>query len=307
MNVFENHAGISLSTTRLQLVEISLNDDRNSISNFDEAYYTEPLNFQTEKPTKLSALLQGAFNEILIRKPLKTKSISFSLPLDLFYFIQTPVDNSLLQSEMNDQLKWELSVAYPFINPDEVVFRITEIPAGKYCDFPTAIVAAINRKYLGIINTFCELNKLKLRFVDNIHFACERTLQANSQNNDGVSLSLYISNSILSLMYTYKGSLLSFRVVHFESISNISEIIRNDISQNRLLNITAGDISDVYIFGDDITDGFASSLSSSVNIKLIKLNPFINFRVENNSTGFNFQSERFNSFASAAGIAYRTA
>ncbi len=307
MNVFENQAGISVSATRLQLVEISLNDDHSSISNFDEAYYTEPLNFQNEKTTKLSALLQGAFNEILIRKPLKSKSVSFSLPLDLFYFLQTPVDNSLLHSEMTDQLKWELTTAYPFINPDEMVFRFIEIPVNSFCDQPTAIVSAINRKYIGIVNSFCEINKLKLRFIDNIHFACERTIPPVTPESDSIQLSLFISNSNLSVMYTYNGNLLSFRVLRFDSISQVSEIIKNDVSQNKLLKISAGDIGNVFVFGDDVTDGFVASLSTAINIKLIKLNPFINFRIENNSSGFNFQSERFNSFASAAGIAYRTA
>lgn len=307
MNVFENQAGISVSAARLQLVEISLSDDYSSISNFDEAYYTEPLNFQNEKTTKLSALLQGAFNEILIRKPLKSKSVSFSLPLDLFYFLQTPVDNSLLYSEMTDQLKWELSTSFPFLNPDELVFRFIEIPVNRFCDHPTAIVSAINRKYIGIVNSFCEINKLKLRFIDNIHFACERTLPAAAPETDSVHLSLFISNSNLSMMYTNNGNLLSFRVARFESISQISEIIRNDISQNKLLKINAGDIGNVFVFGDDVTDGFVTSLSTAVKTRLIKLNPFTNFRIENNSSGFNFQSERYNSFASAAGIAYRTA
>ncbi|QQS37662.1 MAG: pilus assembly protein PilM [Ignavibacteriales bacterium] len=308
MNGFENRIGISVSSVRLQLVELSFSDNRYYVSNFDEAYYSEPLNFSKEKTTKLSALLQGAFNEILIRKPLKSKTVSFSLPLDLFYLLQVPVDNSLLHSELSDDLKWQLSVAYPFLNIDELSVNFIEIPSNTFCDLNTALVAAIDRKYIGIINSFCSLNKLNLKYVDNIHFASERTLSSITKDeNNELVLSIYISNSNLSMLFTHKGNIIAFRYLPFESISDAARLINEEISNNNLLRLKPSDISSVYIFGDDITDGFVNSLSESTKLILNKINPFTNFHIENNSPGLIYQRERYNSFASAAGIAYRTA
>lgn len=308
MNGFENRAGISVSSVKLQLVELSYETNRYSVSNFDEAYYSEPLNFTTEKSTKLSALLQGAFNEILIRKALKSKSVSFSLPLEIFYFLQVPVDSSLFHSELNDELKWELSVSYPFLNSDDLAIQYIEIPANKFCGSTTSLVSAIERKYLDLVNSFCTINKLKLRFVDNIHFASERTLAIqNDYSNSGIILSLYIANSSLSIMYAYDGKMISFKSIPFDSISSIAELIKDDIGHNKLLILNQSDISSAYVFGDDVTDGFVKSLADAIKIQLIKINPFTNFHIENNSSGLLYQRDKFNSFASAAGIAFRTA
>lgn len=308
MNGFENQCGISVSSVRMQLVELSFNENVYSISNIDEAYYSEPVNFANEKSTKLSALLQGAYNEILIRKALKSKSVSFSLPMEIFHFLQVPIDDSLLQNELIDELKWELSVALPFLNSDELALQYIEIPPNRFCDSPTALVSAIERKYIGILNSFCTINKLRLRFIDNIHFASERTLAAqNIDEVNGVVLSLYITNSSLSIMITMDGKMISFASIPFESISSIAELIKDDVAQNKLLKIGFGDISNAYIFGDDVTDGFVTSLSDVINLRLIKINPFTNFQIETNSSGLLYQSDKFNSFASAAGIAFRTA
>ena len=93
---FENHIGFTISGSKLQLVEIIYKDRQFILDKVDEAYFNEPINMETDKETKIDSLLQGAFNEILIKRPLKSSFASFALPFELFHIMQVPYDNTLL-------------------------------------------------------------------------------------------------------------------------------------------------------------------------------------------------------------------
>src|SRR3989337_2859291 len=127
MTGYENHAGFTLSGSKLQVVEITNQDEQFFLENVDEAYFNEPLNFEKDKETQISALLQGAFNELIIRKALKSNSVSFTLPFELFYTAQLPYDNTLLHQDIIDEFRWELSVLYPFAQVKDLVIQYIEI------------------------------------------------------------------------------------------------------------------------------------------------------------------------------------
>lgn len=65
---FENHIGFNLSGTKLQIVEVNYLNDQFRLVNVDETYFNDPINFEIDKETKVGALLQGAFDELLIKK-----------------------------------------------------------------------------------------------------------------------------------------------------------------------------------------------------------------------------------------------
>ena len=171
MNSFENHAGLNISSSRLQIVEINFKSDQFQLENVDEAYFNEPLNLEHDRETKINTLLQGAFNELLIRKALKCDFVSFTLPLDLFYIMQVPYDNTLLHQDLVEEFRWEYSILYPYLQANDLVIQYMEIEKNKLNEAGTAIVIALPRKYLQIIHNFCAHNKLKIRFIDNAHIA----------------------------------------------------------------------------------------------------------------------------------------
>ena len=72
MNSLENRAGFNISSSKLQVVEINFESGQFELENVDEAYFNEPLNLENDKETKIASVLQGAFDELLVRKPLKS-------------------------------------------------------------------------------------------------------------------------------------------------------------------------------------------------------------------------------------------
>ncbi|HSD63032.1 MAG TPA: hypothetical protein VLB50_04510, partial [Ignavibacteriaceae bacterium] len=100
MTGFENHLGFTISSSKLQVVEIVRKEDEFVLENIDEAFFNDSINLETDKETKISAMLQGALDEIILRNAFQSSTASFSLPLELFKVIQVPYDNTLLHHDL---------------------------------------------------------------------------------------------------------------------------------------------------------------------------------------------------------------
>lgn len=77
---FDNHLGFNISSSKLQVVEVNYVGEQFRLVNVDEAYFNDPIDFENDKETKISALLQGAFDELIIKKNFNSNSASFTLP-----------------------------------------------------------------------------------------------------------------------------------------------------------------------------------------------------------------------------------
>jgi len=308
MTGFENQAGFTISGSKLQVVEISNHKNQFFVDNIDEAYFNEPLNFEKDKETKISALLQGAFNELIIRKQIKSKSVSFTLPFELFYFAQLPYDNTLLQQDLIEEFRWELSMLYPYMPAKDLVIQYVEIDKNNIIPNNSAMVVGLQRKYLQILNNFCRQNNLKLKFVDNVHFAAERALAVSGEaETRGLSMSVHLCNKHLSILFSLNGKPVHFSVTLLNDVGEIPGNIVQALTSRDNFKINKNLLTTAYITGDNLTGSIIQTLSDTLNINFIQFNPFQKIKPGQNLIDNKFYSELFNSFAPAAGIAYRVA
>ncbi len=308
MTGFENHAGFTITDSKLQIVEVVYNGNQFILENVDEAYFNEQINFEKDKETKISALLQGAFNELQIKKSLKSTSVSFTLPFDLFYIMQVPYDNTLLHQDLIEEFRWELSVLYPYIKIDDLVIQYMEIDKNNVYEKSSALVIAIQRKYLEMIHEFTIHNNLNLKFIDNVHLASERALAvSNSLMEKGLILSVYFNNKHLSLIFSVQGKPFYFKNFPLKGAGEIPAIIRTEITENQQFTITKNSIDTAFITGDNITDSVVQILRKALDIDFYYFNPFDKIKPNPNLYENNCYSEKNNSFSSAAGIAFRLA
>ena len=308
MSGFENQAGFTISGSKLQVVEISRHQNQFFLDNVDEAYFNEPLNFEKDKETRISALLQSAFNELIIRKQIKSKSVSFTFPFELFCFAQLPYDNTLLHQDLIEEFRWELSLLYPYMPAKDLVIQYIEIDKNKIVPNNTAMVVGLQRKYLQIVNNFCGQNNLKLKFVDNPHFAAERALTLSGEAiSTGLSMSVYLSSKYLSILLSLNSKPIHFSVRLLNNASEIPENIIQELTPKDNFNISKTLLSDAYVTGDNLTNSVVQSLSDTLGINFIQFNPFEKIKPGQNLVDNKFYSENFNSFAPAAGMAYRIA
>ena len=308
MTGFENHAGFNISSSKLQVVEINHEGEQFKLVNLDEAYFNDPINLETDKDTKISALLQGAYDELLIKKPLKASSISFTLPFELFHIMQVPYDNTLLYQDMIEQFKWELSVLYPYLSTKNLVIQYIEIEKNAFNIMPSSIVFGIQRKYLQMLSGFCQQNNLKLKFIDNIHIAAERALSVgNALVYKGLTLSIYFNNKFLSILYAFNGKPIYFKVIPLNDASEIMEHLLRETKPSPSLKVERSQIEAAFICGDEISGSVVQTLNKTLGLNFILFNPFDKIKPSPSLYDSKLYLEKFNSFSSAAGIAFRLA
>jgi hypothetical protein len=304
----ENHAGFTISSTKLQVVEIIYKDGKFILETVDEAYFSEPLFLGNDKETKISALLQGAFNELLIKKPLKSSTVSFTLPFELFNIIQIPYDNTLLYQDLIEEFRWELSVLYPYSVIKDFVIQYIDVEKNNIINYNSAIVIGIERKFLKIINNFCRDNNLHLKFVDNVHLASERALSlSNPLNGRGIVLSVYFTTKNLSILYTYGSKPIYFNVIPLSDAGEIPALLLSETSGRNTFDMKRDLIEKAFITGDEISDTVIKTLRNTLEIDFTKFNPFEKIKPNPELFDNKYYSEKYYSFSPATGVAIRIA
>lgn len=306
MTGFENHLGFTISSSKLQVVEIVQKEDEFVLENVDEAFFNESIELDIDKETKIISLLQGALDEIIVRNPFQSSTASFSLPLELFKVIQIPYDNTLLHQDLIEEFRWELSLIYPESNAGDLVIQYIEVDKNSFIGMNTAIVIALSRKYIQVIKNFCDRNNLKLKYIDNIHFASERALSAmNSVSEKNLAFSGFLSGRNISVLFSYQGKPIYFKVLPLNDASSIIKFLKAELNSNQYPNINRDLVELFYICGEELSQSFVNTLREKLDIPFIHFNPFS--RIKPNPALFQnrYFSEKFSSFTSAAGIALR--
>jgi len=302
------HAGLNVSGTKLQVVEVLGSPDDVRLDNLNEVVFAEPIDLKSDNETKILTQLQAAFDEFSLSKPIKSKKLSFSLPLEMFYISQLPFDNTLLHTDIMEEFKWEFSIMYPFLIPEELILQYLEIEKNMIFTKNTAIVYAIERKYLKMLNNFCLQNDSNLGYIDNAHLASERALAlSDSFIKQGLRLSVYVEKEHLSIILSLDGKTISQKVHKLESQNDIQQIIEQEISPTQSKNIIKGLVKAAYITGELVTDALAKKLTGKIGINFSSFNPFDKLTTTPKIIESLLYSQKFNSFSSAAGIAYRIA
>lgn len=303
---FNNHAGFNISNSKLQVVEVNYLNDQFRLVNVDEVGFEEPIIFDSISENKFSALLQGAFNKLQNKKPLNSKIVSFALPSELFYTAQIPYDATLLYQDLIEEFKWELSILYPYVPSNNLVLQYSDINKTPFSEDNQALVFALERKYLKILDSLCLNNNLKLRFVDNTHIAAERSLSINDAiNYKGLTLSIYLTKKNLSIIFAYKGKIISFKLIPLNDESEIADHLIRETSGSSLLKIERTQIEKAFISGEEIPNNLISTLQKVLGLYFIPFNPFDKIRPQTELYESKLYLEKYNSFSSAAGIAFR--
>ena len=73
MSILISQFGLNITENQIQFVEIAKDENHIILENVDEEFFEESINDETKEP-KFIHILQNAFNEIILRKPLFVKS-----------------------------------------------------------------------------------------------------------------------------------------------------------------------------------------------------------------------------------------
>jgi Tfp pilus assembly PilM family ATPase len=302
MNYHDSILGFSLTSVKLQLTEISYKQNEFIVSHLDEVYFNQKIDFVIDKETKISSLLQVAFEEINIKNELTSNIVSFSLPQELFITARLPIENSLLNSDLIEEFRWQLSIMYPHLNWNDYVIRYSEADGNYIPSNDAALVFALNRKYIKIIKDFCSKNNLKLKYIDQNHLTSNNILAISGIDKTKKILSFYISDNILSVLVSLNGKPDYYEDIPIKSGQEIRSIIIGKLDE---LNKNQLNFSEAYLFGEVISNPIAKALSEATGINFILINPFTQLKVGTNLLTNKYYSESNHFFSSSAGLAAR--
>lgn len=302
--MFNNHAGINLTESKLQVVEINYRDDSFYLENVDQIIHTESFTPALEEEVALS-ILQKSYDRLNKRKQLITKNISFSLPNNFFKIFEIPYDDSLVKKDLLEHFKWELSILFPESNPENFLLQHIEIDKSSFRSEKRAIVIAIDKNHVALLNKFCERNDLQLKFVDNVHLASNAFLYLEKPTiNNEVCLTIYIDQKYSSLSGVEGVHPFYFKVLNPQS-QNIFDELTAAITKMEEFKLHLNDFKKVLLYGQDIAEEFENKLKAFFGLPLKKVNPFERLKVDEQMKNNPFYRIKYNSFTAAAGIAIR--
>lgn len=307
MPVFENRVGLNITRKKLQLIEICYDREGFVLENINEAYFDDGLDLLHDKETKVNAILQSAFNEILIEKSIKSNFVSLSLPVELFFIHHIPYDNTLLSYDLVEEFRWEFSILHPYEKFDEYSFQYYEMDKNRVFPYHSAIVAAINRSVIKKVLSFIQNNNLKLKFIDNAHFSFDKALQySDPLFSEGLLMSLFYSNSFLSIELFSGGKPVFYSSFKVDNAGGIVNFLADFISsKSDILKAVEKGKTRAYIYGEDISDTVLNSLNNQLPVEFERLNPFSNIYINPELKENKCLVSKPYSFAPAAGISYR--
>lgn len=302
MSIISNQGGINLTSSKLQLIEISWLEDSVVLENADEETLSSGLNKNLSEQ-EITALIRDAYYKLNSRRPSGAKNVSFTLPSCLFEIVEIPVDDLLTKEDLNAHLNWEFSVLYPHKEPSDFILRYFEIGEYPYPNAKKILVAAIEKKILLAVHKFCKSNNLFLRLVDNSHFAANLLINPEPGQNNYVSL--YSDDNTMSMMIFERGKPKFYKSFDCSDMNSVPARIKSEyhdfyVTQNRI-----SEIESIYAAGDSFTDEVMPLFNGAFQYGMIRLLPFSSLKASPKLYNKGAIVSKFYTYAAPIGIAAR--
>lgn len=304
MPVFQNHAGFNLTKRKLQLVEIVVKENNFYLENVDESGFSSEFD-PAKKESELVDILQEAFSKIAFRKNLNSRNISFTLQNNFFKIAEFPYDDSLIQKDLYEHFKWELSVLFPSVKKENMLIQHLELDKSKKRTDRRTAILALDKKLVAVLTKFAVSNGLELKLIDNAHFASNAFISLqNAEASENMFLSLYVGKDSLSIILLDGNYPIYFKVRKWDG-NNIFGLLEKELDSFSELKISRNDIAKVFIAGEDVPDVLARKIHKEFDLLVQKINPFLKLNVSPEIKGNQLLNEKYNSFAPACGVALR--
>lgn len=305
MNEKQSCAGFSLTSSRLQIIEIEKDSDDLRITNYGQTFFSPQLDFNLKDENVILNQLQSAFDEIKIRNPFTNNKASFALPPELFLTIQLPYDSNLNQNEIREEFKWELSQLFPFISIDDLALKFYELNGTFLPGKNNALIVALDKKYLFMIKKFCEKNQLIPKLVDNSSIAANSfiNLQIMKKKNAD-NINIFCSKKFATLFVNIS-SRPAYLKVFSRQTENFSKKIIGELSSEIFQKVFTKKSFQSFITGEELESGMLNELEKVTGSNFNEFNPFDNLILTDELQNKLDSEEEKSSFTSAIGIASR--
>lgn len=298
------NAGINITSEKLQLSEVSFKEGKFVLENIDEEYFSEIIDFDG-KEAKAINILQSAFDEIILRNPIKGENVSFTLPPNKFKTFEIPFEVSLSPNDLLQHMRWEFTRLFPREDEKAYLMREIKITGNNLRTEPTMLVLAIRKKYVEMLHKFALRNKLRLKFVDHAHLASSNIFRGMKKGEESVEISLYSGDKSFSLMVISNNFPVYFKNYRIDKAIDLLEKLSSGMKSIERIGIPLPENKKGYIAGDNITDTLLEQIKEELGITFYKLNPFSVIYTDPDLEVKEIFNRKYNSFAASTGISFR--
>jgi len=274
MLLFQNNAGFNITKSKIQLVEVNYTENDFYLENVDEEYFSDFID-SSVKETKFISILQGAFNSIILRNPLKSNFVSFSLPYEFFKIVTIPFDHTLIESDLKEYVEWEFSVLFPQCYQNEYTLRYVKIDNSDLLGKNKLIIYAVEKRILKLLHKFAVKNNFTIKFVDNVHLSANSIILSDSEFNKlQNSVSIYLTDDSVNFMLLEGANPVYLQSFHYSNINDLTTAFSNGFNSLQNSNIDSGLFHKAYIFTDSVSDAIIEQVKTKLNVNLLRFNPF---------------------------------
>ncbi len=277
MSILTNQVGINISENSLQLVEISKKFGKVYLENVDEEFFDETLE-ENQKETKFIHILQNAFNEIILRTPLKTSKVLISLPLSFFKIFEIPIDKNLTQNDLNEYLLWEFNKLFPSFNKFDSNIQKVFLDTPTYQPYKRVSVFALNKEILKRLFKFCVRNNLHLKAVDNCHNSSNGILKYYANKLNGISI--YLENKKASAMVFSNNKLIFSKINNFTSIPETLTFLDKVQNEVESRNLSKSKSEQLFLLGSSVNNELLNQIKDTFSISPVTVEGFSELKLD---------------------------
>jgi len=304
MNDYQSCVGLNLTASKLQFVEIEKDSDNLLVNSLGLAFISPPIIFDENNEIQILEQLQASFDELKIRNQIKSNTVSFTLPPELFITIQLPYDSNLNQTELREEFNWEISQLFPFVSVEELAIKFYELDNSFLPGNNNALIVALNKKFLLLIKKFCLKNKLIPKLVDNASITSNNFINNFQANKKTLTIHLFNSRSSITLFINIS-SMPAFVKVFPKRFYDYIDKISEEISKKNLREVANNFVTSAIISGDELDTELIAEIGRGTELIFENFNPFDIIKLKPELQNGEIASNQFSSYVSPTGIASR--
>jgi Tfp pilus assembly PilM family ATPase len=289
-NLVNVQLGIFVKENNVKLIEVETSPTQQfRINKIIQTKLDLPLNKTTFGDDSKLAVIGNQLQQIIKGNHLNVQHVIFTLDSQLTIVKKTPFDESLTDSELIDQVDWEVK-EFSFSADDNYIVDFNKLKSTSKRNAHELIIVAIREELINRLRKMFSAAKLKVRVIDLDVFAAARAIEVNYDLRIGDIVALVEINptGFLFTLIEDKEYCLSQETplaklnLHSDSLESldqdeitkvISKELRRIILDNKL-GENIEDINRIFLYGDLVKDDTLENLQNTYNIRIDRANPF---------------------------------
>lgn len=282
--------GIYIKENNIKLIEVeSSSTQQFRINKIIQTQLDTPLNFNSIINDQKLAQIGNQLHQIIRSNNLNTNYAVFTLDSQLTLVKRMPYDESLSESDLIDQVDWEVK-EFSFAAEDEYIVDFEKLQPTTLRQAHEILIVAVREKIVHYLRRLFSTGKIQVKVIDLDIFAAKRAIEVNYDLRVGDIVALVEINprGLLFTIIEDKEFCLSQEVsvgklgldgdsleaTDEEDITKfISKELRRIILDNKLSENIEG-LNRIFLYGDLVKDNILENLQNNYNVRIDRANPF---------------------------------